>query len=162
MEKNLDTRRKEKNTRARGESRGTFVHWKEKKAYLYIFYTAFTGYAIEVCIKNLYIFLRKSFIKIITNMINCLNPGVEKTYLLSRPKDTKAHGDGQWDANDLMPNKKKTSCSQGRTFHSSKLKERERQCGVVPSSDWKENRSEERRVGKECLRLCRSRWSPYH
>ena len=25
-----------------------------------------------------------------------------------------------------------------------------------------EHRSEERRVGKECLRLCRSRWSPYH
>ena len=25
-----------------------------------------------------------------------------------------------------------------------------------------EERSEERRVGKECLRLCRSRWSPYH
>ena len=25
-----------------------------------------------------------------------------------------------------------------------------------------EYRSEERRVGKECLRLCRSRWSPYH
>ena len=25
-----------------------------------------------------------------------------------------------------------------------------------------EIRSEERRVGKECLRLCRSRWSPYH
>ena len=25
-----------------------------------------------------------------------------------------------------------------------------------------ETRSEERRVGKECLRLCRSRWSPYH
>ena len=23
-------------------------------------------------------------------------------------------------------------------------------------------RSEERRVGKECLRPCRSRWSPYH
>ena len=23
-------------------------------------------------------------------------------------------------------------------------------------------RTEERRVGKECLRLCRSRWSPYH
>ena len=27
---------------------------------------------------------------------------------------------------------------------------------------WKNARSEERRVGKECLRLCRSRWSPYH
>ena len=26
----------------------------------------------------------------------------------------------------------------------------------------KTERSEERRVGKECLRLCRSRWSPYH
>ena len=26
----------------------------------------------------------------------------------------------------------------------------------------KTKRSEERRVGKECLRLCRSRWSPYH
>ena len=24
------------------------------------------------------------------------------------------------------------------------------------------SRSEERRVGKECERLCRSRWSPYH
>ena len=26
----------------------------------------------------------------------------------------------------------------------------------------KKKRSEERRVGKECFRLCRSRWSPYH
>ena len=25
-----------------------------------------------------------------------------------------------------------------------------------------EGRSEERRVGKECLSVCRSRWSPYH
>jgi hypothetical protein len=25
-----------------------------------------------------------------------------------------------------------------------------------------QGRSEERRVGKECRRLCRSRWSPYH
>ena len=24
------------------------------------------------------------------------------------------------------------------------------------------NRSEERRVGKECVKACRSRWSPYH
>ena len=24
------------------------------------------------------------------------------------------------------------------------------------------HRSEERRVGKECLHACRSRWSPYH
>src|SRR3546814_5452768 len=26
---------------------------------------------------------------------------------------------------------------------------------------WKHIRSEERRVGKECVRTCRSRWSPY-
>src|SRR3546814_11695142 len=29
---------------------------------------------------------------------------------------------------------------------------------VVPDAD----RSEERRVGKECVSTCRSRWSPYH
>jgi hypothetical protein len=27
---------------------------------------------------------------------------------------------------------------------------------------WELIRSEERRVGKECLNVCRSRWSPYH
>src|SRR3546814_9242265 len=30
-------------------------------------------------------------------------------------------------------------------------------CSYFPSS----NRSEERRVGKECVSTCRSRWSPY-
>ena len=32
--------------------------------------------------------------------------------------------------------------------------------GLAEKFDY--TRSEERRVGKECLRLCRSRWSPYH
>src|SRR3546814_19060131 len=27
---------------------------------------------------------------------------------------------------------------------------------------WPETRSEERRVGKECVSTCSSRWSPYH
>src|SRR3546814_7675948 len=27
---------------------------------------------------------------------------------------------------------------------------------------WPAERSEERRVGKECVSTCRSRWSPYH
>src|SRR3546814_6218658 len=31
---------------------------------------------------------------------------------------------------------------------------------VVPSLDPAESRSEERRVGKECVSTCRSRWSP--
>ena len=30
---------------------------------------------------------------------------------------------------------------------------------AIAAADW---RSEERRVGKECAILCRSRWSPYH
>src|SRR3546814_11600879 len=30
------------------------------------------------------------------------------------------------------------------------------------SYDHDMNRSEERRVGKECVSTCRSRWSPYH
>src|SRR3546814_8375428 len=31
-----------------------------------------------------------------------------------------------------------------------------------PSSGSSRSRSEERRVGKECVSTCRSRWSPYH
>src|SRR3546814_9847483 len=35
--------------------------------------------------------------------------------------------------------------------------------GAVPSgAPSGAERSEERRVGKECVRTCRSRWSPYH
>ena len=32
----------------------------------------------------------------------------------------------------------------------------------LPALDEREVRSEERRVGKECCLVCRSRWSPYH
>src|SRR3546814_18016931 len=34
--------------------------------------------------------------------------------------------------------------------------------GVIQPVDELRNRSEERRVGKECVSTCRSRWSPYH
>src|SRR3546814_12496673 len=35
--------------------------------------------------------------------------------------------------------------------------------GATPASvRWRSSRSEERRVGKECVSPCRSRWSPYH
>src|SRR3546814_2121441 len=34
--------------------------------------------------------------------------------------------------------------------------------GGAGASDWLDLRSEERRVGKECVSTCRSRWSPYH
>src|SRR3546814_10707288 len=33
---------------------------------------------------------------------------------------------------------------------------------VVRPAAWLQLRSEERRVGKECVSTCRSRWSPYH
>src|SRR3546814_4259761 len=34
--------------------------------------------------------------------------------------------------------------------------------GFQPREAFSEQRSEERRVGKECVSTCRSRWSPYH
>src|SRR3546814_11814079 len=34
--------------------------------------------------------------------------------------------------------------------------------GVEPGGGVGGSSSEERRVGKECVRTCRSRWSPYH
>src|SRR3546814_12180958 len=36
------------------------------------------------------------------------------------------------------------------------------QAPARPAGDRTPVRSEERRVGKECVRTCRSRWSPYH
>src|SRR5213079_3612384 len=40
---------------------------------------------------------------------------------------------------------------------------RRKSAAVAPSTvRWSQVRSEERRVGKECRLLCRSRWSPYH
>ena len=33
---------------------------------------------------------------------------------------------------------------------------------ICKDIDFPEIRSEERRFGKECLRLCRSRWPPFH
>ena len=37
-------------------------------------------------------------------------------------------------------------------------------CIIIPDGGLGDNlaRSEERRVGKECIAVCRSRWSPYH
>ena len=43
-----------------------------------------------------------------------------------------------------------------------KIIERGEAALVIMAVDVEPPRSEERRVGKECLRLCRSRWSPYH
>jgi pyrroline-5-carboxylate reductase len=49
-------------------------------------------------------------------------------------------------------------------INESRRKHLEKHYSVTTNADntpmWE--RSEERRVGKECRRLCRSRWSPYH
>src|SRR3546814_6549060 len=37
-----------------------------------------------------------------------------------------------------------------------------RGCATTARTCWSPWRSEERRVGKECVSTCRSRWSPYH
>src|SRR3546814_6560089 len=39
---------------------------------------------------------------------------------------------------------------------------RERDIALSQAHELGELRSEERRVGKECVSTCRSRWSPYH
>src|SRR3546814_4246018 len=39
---------------------------------------------------------------------------------------------------------------------------REQVLALYPSTWTANGRSEERRVGKECVSTCRSRWSPYH
>src|SRR3546814_17440524 len=42
------------------------------------------------------------------------------------------------------------------------LASEEAAAGFKPMGVGTGNRSEERRVGKECVSTCRSRWSPYH
>ena len=55
---------------------------------------------------------------------------------------------------------------RGAYYKISTLSDEERNKGLITASAGNHAqgvaRSEERRVGKECLRLCRSRWSPYH
>src|SRR3546814_1743526 len=54
----------------------------------------------------------------------------------------------------------------GRMFrrleHHGVARDQRRKNVSVRQMGWKIIRSEERRVGKECVSTCRSRWSPYH
>jgi hypothetical protein len=50
----------------------------------------------------------------------------------------------------------------GSTSNQATLVARVTDANGNPVADKAVSRSEERRVGKECRRLCRSRWSPYH
>ena len=70
---------------------------------------------------------------------------------------------------DSVGNVTTASEAMARRFRDAGFAESDMQ--ILGPNDRKENlvvrlrgtkRSEERRVGKECVRLCRSRWSPYH
>src|SRR3546814_4558653 len=59
-----------------------------------------------------------------------------------------------------------TGTVQGVSCYRSAAHQRAVFCAINPDGDARcnepEKRSEERRVGKECVSTCRSRWSPYH
>ena len=59
-----------------------------------------------------------------------------------------------WFVNEIV----ETFCNTYKTNHS--LTDDHYFVGDI--NQLNENRSEERRVGKECSEPCRSRWSPYH
>ena len=61
---------------------------------------------------------------------------------------------------DVLPDKI-NSCLKDKS-NLNKLQEIRVKVGKPLNIVLDNTRSEERRVGKECLRLCRSRWSPYH
>src|SRR3546814_2586063 len=61
---------------------------------------------------------------------------------------------------ETVPHLYKKARPGARYEHSLKLLQQFAQ--RVPDVPTKSGRSEERRVGKECVSTCRSRWSPYH
>src|SRR3546814_16835054 len=50
----------------------------------------------------------------------------------------------------------------GKIVDDMQHRDRQDETQVKPVRDIDMRRSEERRVGKECVSTCRSRWSPYH
>src|SRR3546814_6876738 len=50
----------------------------------------------------------------------------------------------------------------GQCYLMKKLKQAQKDNQGTEAPNAKRDRSEERRVGKECVSTCRSRWSPYH
>src|SRR3546814_2280837 len=64
-----------------------------------------------------------------------------------------------WFNHDRLARSNALTLGAGATFA---LTERIGVFGTVAKMAWGQNlRSEERRVGKECVSTCRSRWSPY-
>src|SRR3546814_2874935 len=53
-------------------------------------------------------------------------------------------------------------CGRGKPLTRSKIVESIDRSLTLLAARQQDARSEERRVGKECVSTCRSRWSPYH
>src|SRR3546814_11084599 len=62
------------------------------------------------------------------------------------------HLSGKWVAEAIASRRQKCRIVRGRRFGNHDR----------TSAPFGPRRSEERRVGKECVSTCRSRWSPYH
>src|SRR3546814_18697449 len=78
-----------------------------------------------------------------------------KTVLLSRLRATSADlVNGQQDFSDATLDAQAFANQAQQSIASSQA--------VIERAMDSVNRSEERRVGKECVSTCRSRWSPYH
>ena len=76
-------------------------------------------------------------------------------------------GPGERDGKCVPQGLSASRASKGSPRRARARARRSDHCSLVPSIDkcGPENRgkrSEERRVGKECVSTCRSRWSPYH
>src|SRR3546814_14568259 len=89
---------------------------------------------------------------------------------IGRYKDRKkSHGNKIWD--QCANIKRRRLNAAGISSDRPSGPERLRQCALVEIIEFAADRqtmselrqrSEERRVGKECVSTCRSRWSPYH
>src|SRR3546814_1779244 len=66
-------------------------------------------------------------------------------------------------SSDLLPGGGRTSCQQRQGGKACAKPSENRNSGLAEHHNSRNApRSEERRVGKECVSTCRSRWSPYH
>src|SRR3546814_1402680 len=64
-------------------------------------------------------------------------------------------------SSDLL-DRRRDALRAARAVNVLDLENRRHGCSSLWKSRCGDERSEERRVGKECVSTCRSRWSPYH
>ena len=95
---------------------------------------------------------------------NTVNNGkyTEKSNSVPTAADKKQRGDAIVISSDGVKKKEASTYASSVTRTMAQRTSPERLAELKQQIAEGTYRSEERRVGKECLRLCRSRWSPYH